>query len=61
MVALAVDFGHIISLPAGYLTRHAESPGDRWGLEAPFLEHFPQAFARLLRRVGLPSSVLPFK
>ncbi len=59
--SLVVDFGHIISLPLEYLTTHAESTADRWRLQSPFLEHFSQAFARFFMRVGLPSSIPPFK
>ena len=58
---LVVDFGHIVTVPYQYLARHAESLGDRWRLEPPFLEHFSQAFARFFMRVGLPSSIPPFK
>lgn len=59
--ALIVDFGQIFSLPVGYLTKRAEELGSRWRLESPFLEHFSQAFARYFMRVGLPSSIPPFK
>ena len=59
-VSLVVDFGHIVSLPFDYLTRHAESLGNRWRLKSPFLEHFSQAFARFFMRVGLPSGIPPF-
>jgi len=59
--ALVVDFGHIVSVPFEYLTRHAGSFGNRWRLESPYLEHFSQAFARFFMRVGLPSSIPPFK
>lgn len=44
--SLAVDFGHIVSLPIDYLEDHAAAIGDRWRLESPFLEHYSQAFAR---------------
>jgi hypothetical protein len=59
--ALVVDFGHIVSLPLEYLTSHAESLGDRWRLQSPFLEHFSQSFARFFMRVGLPSDIPAFK
>ena len=59
--ALVIDFGHIVSVPFEYLTSHAESLGERWRLESPYLEHFSQAFARFFMRVGLPSSIPPFK
>ena len=59
--AYVVDFGHIISLPFGYLARHADASGDRWRLQPPFLEHFSQAFARFFMRVGLPSSISPHR
>jgi hypothetical protein len=55
--ALVVDFRQIYSLPFGYLTKHAQSLGDRRRLQSPFLEHFSQAFARFFMRVGLPSSI----
>lgn len=58
--ALVVNFREIFSLPFGYLTRHAQSLGERWRLQSPFLEHFSQAFARFFMRVGLPSSISPF-
>ena len=59
--AIVVDFGHIVSLPFDYLTAHADSLGDRWRLQSPFLEHFSQSFARFFMRVGLPSSIPEFK
>ena len=59
--ALAVDFGQIFSLPPSYLAKHATDLGNRWRLDSPFLEHFSQAFARYFMRVGLPSSIPPFK
>lgn len=59
--ALVVDFRQIISLPFAYLTDHANSLGQRWRLQSPFLEHFSQAFARFFMRVGLPSSIPAFK
>jgi hypothetical protein len=59
--ALVVDFGQIISLPFGYVATHAESVGDRWRLNSPFLEHFSQALARFFMRVGLPSSIAPYR
>lgn len=55
--ALVVDFGHIVSLPLDYLNHHADSLGDRWRLESPYLEHFSQAFARFFMRVGLPTAI----
>lgn len=59
--ALVVDFRQIISLPFAYLCDHANSLGQRWRLQSPFLEHFSQAFARFFMRVGLPSSIPAFK
>jgi hypothetical protein len=59
--ALVVDFGEIHSLPPKYLKTRASQLGSRWRLESPFLEHFSQAFARYFMRVGLPSSIRPFK
>ncbi len=59
--ALVVDFGHIVSVPFVYLTRHADSLGERWRLDSPFLEHFSQAFARFFMRIGLPAAIAPFK
>jgi hypothetical protein len=59
--ALVVDFGRIFSLPHTYLTNRAAELGDRWRLDSPFLEHFSQAFARFFMRVGLPSSIPPYK
>lgn len=61
LASYVVDFGHIVSLPYEYLTRHAEKLGEHWRLGSPFLEHFSQAFARFFMRVGLPSSIPPFK
>lgn len=55
---LVVDFRHIISLPLQYLERHAESLGERWTLQTPFLEHFSQSLARSFMRVGLPNDAL---
>ncbi len=59
--AIIIDFRQIHSLPVGYLQRHAERLGDRDRLRSPYLEHFPQAFARFFMRVGLPASIPPFK
>jgi hypothetical protein len=59
--ALVVDFGHIVSLPLAYLTRHADSLGPRWRLLSPFSEHFSQAFARFFMRVGLPAAIPRFE
>jgi hypothetical protein len=59
--ALVVDFGHIVSVPFAYLTKHAGSLDSRWRLDSPFLEHFSQAFARFFMRVGLPAAISPFK
>ncbi len=59
--ALVVDFGEIHSLPPSYVKKHAVQLGSRWRLESPFLEHFSQALARYFMRVGLPSSIEPFK
>lgn len=58
---LVADFREIYSLPIGYLKQHAESLGQRWRLQSPYLEHFSQAFARFFMRVGLPSSIPQFK
>jgi hypothetical protein len=59
--ALVVDFGVIVSLPVSYLIKHAATRDDRWRLQSPFLEHFSQAFARFFMRVGLPSTIPPYK
>jgi hypothetical protein len=59
--SLIVDFRQIYSLPFEYLSGHAAKLGSRWRLQSPFLEHFSQAFARFFMRVGLPSSIPPFK
>jgi hypothetical protein len=58
---LVADFREIYSLPIAYLKEHASSLGQRWRLRSPYLEHFSQAFARFFMRVGLPSSIAPFK
>lgn len=59
--ALVVDFRLVVSLPIGYVRRRAETVGQRWRLDSPFLEHFSQAFARFFMRVGLPSTIPLFK
>ncbi len=59
--AFVVDFRQIVSLPFPYLAEHANSLGKRWRLQSPFLEHFSQTFARFFMRVGLPSSIPPYK
>lgn len=61
LAALVVDFRLVVSLPIGYVRHHADSVGQRWRLDSPFLEHFSQAFARFFMRVGLPSAIPPFK
>jgi hypothetical protein len=58
--ALVTDFRMIVSLPVGYLTRHAKSIGNRPRLLSPFVEHFSQSFARFFMRVGLPSQIPQF-
>jgi len=58
---LVADFRTIYSLPITYLMEHASTLGRRWRLRSPYLEHFSQAFARFFMRVGLPSSIPPFK
>ncbi len=58
---LVADFREIYSLPIGYLKQHAISLEQRWRLHSPYLEHFSQAFARFFMRVGLPSSIPPFR
>jgi hypothetical protein len=55
--AYVVDFRSIYSLPAAYMTAHAQSLGKHWRLRSPYLEHFSQAFARFFMRVGLPSGI----
>lgn len=59
--ALVADFRKIHSLPFEMLSQHALEIGVRWRLKPPYLEHFSQAFARFFMRVGLPSSIPPFK
>ena len=59
--AIVVDFREIYSLPFEYLTEHAGQLVDRWRLKSPYLEHFSQSFARFFMRVGLPSSIPPYK
>ncbi len=59
--ALVVDFHEIFSLPIGYLARHADDLGNRPRLASPYVEHFSQALARFFMRVGLPSSIPPYK
>lgn len=59
--ALVVDFSLIVSLPIEFLSAYAAQSGERWRLQSPFLEHFSQAFARFFMRVGLPSSIPPYK
>lgn len=61
MAALVVDFRQIYSLPVAYVRRHAGQLGERPRLNPPYLEHFSQAFARFFMRVGLPSSLPPYK
>src|SRR5680860_1127619 len=58
---LVVNFREIYSLPVGYLKGHAVNLRQRWRLQSPYLEHLSQAFARFFMRVGLPSSIPPFK
>jgi hypothetical protein len=58
--ALVVDFRMIVSLPVGYLTRHANLIGDRPRLMSPYVEHFSQSLARFFMRVGLPSQIPQF-
>jgi hypothetical protein len=57
--ALIVDFREIISLPRGYLEKHASGVGRRYRLRSPFLEHFSQAFGKFYMRVALPDFLEP--
>ncbi len=59
--ALVVDFREVHSLPFELLVQHALECGPRWRLKSPYLEHFSQAFARFFMRVGLPSSIPPYR
>ena len=59
--ALYLDFRQVISLPVGYLQRHAANLGERRRLASPYVEHLSQAFARFFMRVGLPSDIAPYK
>ena len=59
--AVVVDFRQLYSLPFDYLQAHARSVGPRWRLASPFLEHFSQAFARFLMRVGLPAAIPEYR
>ena len=61
LAALYLDFRQVISLPLGYLARHAATLGERPRLASPYLEHLAQAFARFFMRVGLPSDIAPYK
>ncbi len=58
---LVADFREVYSLPVEYLKQRASNLGRRLRLQSPYLEHFSQAFARFFMRVGLPSSIPPFK
>ena len=58
---LVVAFAEIYSLPFNLLVEHAEKLDTRWRLKSPYLEHFSQAFARFFMRVGLPSSIPPYR
>ena len=58
--ALVVDFRMIVSLPIGYLSRHAGELVGRPRLQSPYVEHFSQSFARFFMRVGLPSQIPEF-
>lgn len=55
--ALVVDFREIISLPRGYVERHASDCDNRYRLASPFLEHFSQCFGRFYMRVALPEFI----
>jgi hypothetical protein len=57
---LVVDFRELFSLPVSYLSAHADSLGERYRLQSPYLEHLAQSFARFFMRVGLPSGITPF-
>ena len=59
--ALVVDFREIYALPFQYLSKHAAALGPRWRLVSPYLEHFSQTLARFFMRVGLPTSIPPYK
>jgi len=59
--SMVVDFRQIYSLPIAFLRNFAAKAGLRKRLNSPYLEHLAQSFARFFMRVGLPSSIKPFK
>lgn len=56
-----VDFRMVYTLPFDFLSRFAGDKAERLRLLPPYREHLSQAFARYFMRVGLPSSIVPFK
>jgi hypothetical protein len=51
---ILVDFRMISSLPLGYVELFADSAGDRWRLQSPYLEGLSQAFGSFFMRVAIP-------
>lgn len=57
---LVAHFREIHSAPFAHAAEFADSLGDRWQLQSPYVEHFSQAFARFFMRVGLPTDIAPY-
>lgn len=56
-----VSFKDVFSVDIAALKTLAYRNGDRLRLKSPYREHLSQAFARYFMRVGLPSTIPPFK
>jgi hypothetical protein len=56
-----VSFKDVFSVDLDALKSVAKINGSRLRLKSPYREHLSQAFARYFMRVGLPSTIPPFK
>jgi len=56
-----LDFRHVFGVPFAYLQKYVAENSPRLRLLSPYREHFAQAFARFMMRVGLPEGIPPFK
>lgn len=50
-------FRNVFTLPKEYVVEHSAS---RLRLQTPYREHFAQAYARFMMRVGLPNGLQPY-
>lgn len=58
---LVVNFREIYTTNKEYLKGFVSNQKERIALKSPYIEHLSKSFARFFMRVGLPSTITPFK